>query len=282
MKKISKESKIDWAKIIIVLIILLLIVNLGKYITKNTKVTDLSQNMEITFFGLGEADSTLIRHGNKTLLIDTGEAKDSPYIIKAILDLGIKKIDYLILTHPDKDHIGGALDIIKYFKVGEIVQSSFQKGSELQNLLNEEVSRRQIPVIIPEKEYDLNIGQASIKIFNAEEGNYKKSNDNSLLTLINHGELNYFFGGDAEKKRINEALEYDFPNIKLYKVPHHGRINSSSEDMIKKLLPEIAIITSVEEDLEILEVFKKYNTEVYVTKDQTIRFLSNGIELEKL
>lgn len=76
MKKISKESKIDWAKIIIVLIILLLIVNLGKYITKNTKVTDLSQNMEITFFGLGEADSTLIRHGNKTLLIDTGEAKD--------------------------------------------------------------------------------------------------------------------------------------------------------------------------------------------------------------
>lgn len=282
MKKISKESKIDWAKIIIVLIILLLIVNLGKYITKNTKVTDLSQNMEITFFGLGEADSTLIRHGNKTLLIDTGEAKDSPYIIKAILDLGIKKIDYLILTHPDKDHIGGALDIIKYFKVGEIVQSSFQKGSELQNLLNEEVSRRQIPVIIPEKEYDLNIGQASIKIFNAEEGNYKKSNDNSLLTLINHGELNYFFGGDAEKKRINEALEYNLPNIKLYKVPHHGRINSGSEDMIKKLLPEIAIITSVEGDLEILEVFKKYNTEVYVTRNQTIRFLSNGIELEKL
>lgn len=282
MKKISKESKIDWAKIIIVLIILLLIVNSGKYITKHTKVTDLSQNMEITFFGLGEADSTLIRHGNKTLLIDTGEAKDSPYIIKAILDLGIKKIDYLILTHPDKDHIGGALDIIKYFKVGEIVQSSFQKGSELQNILDEEVSRRRIPVVIPEREYDINIGQVSIKVFSSEKGNYKKSNDNSLLTLINHGELNYFFGGDAEKKRINEALEYDLPNIKLYKVPHHGRINSSSEDMIKKLLPEIAIITNVDGDLEILEVFKKYNTEVYVTKDQTIRFLSNGIELEKL
>lgn len=290
MKKIPAETKIYGIKNILILLILILIINLGKYITKNTNTSNSSnpsnpsnpsQDMELTFLGLGEADSILIRHDNKILLIDTGETKDSEYIIKAILDLGVKKIDYLILTHPDKDHIGGALDIIKYLKVGEIIQSSFQKGSELQAALNEEINRRKIPVTIPEKEYEFNMGEVKVKVSGPEEDEYKKSNNYSLVTLLTHGKLNYFFAGDAEKKRLEEILKYDLPEMALYKVPHHGRNNKKSSEIIEKLSPEIAIITSSEADKKVLAALLIMNTKVYYTADKTIRFISDGIDLRE-
>ena len=89
------------------------------------------------------------------------------------------------------------------------------------------------------------------------------------------------FGGDAEKKRLEEALEYDLPKVELYKVPHHGRENSKSADMIDKLSPKIAIITNSYAEAEVLEALKLQNTKAYYTSGKSIRFLSDGVKLKE-
>lgn len=242
---------------------------------------EIGDNMELIFFGLGEADSTFIRHQNKVLLIDTGEIHQGSFIVKNLIELGIDKIDYLVLTHPDKDHIGGAVEIINNFEVGIIIQSSLQEGKELQEALNSVIREKNIEAIFPEKQYEFTLGKILVTVFPPEEFSYKKDNNYSLMTLLTHGELNYFFGGDAEKKRLEEALTYDLPKTILYKVPHHGRANSKSADMINLLSPKFAIITSSSADAEVLEALKLQNSKIFYTGDKSIRFLSDGEVLKE-
>lgn len=275
-------------KLIILLIILItgiiliipVIKGLNNEIGEVNKV-EVGDNMELVFFGLGEADSTFIRHQNKVLLIDTGEIHQGSFIVKNLIELGVDKIDYLILTHPDKDHIGGAVEIINNFEVGMIIQSSLQEGKGLQEALNSVIREKNIETNFPEKLYEFTIGKVLVTVFPPTEYSYKKDNNYSLMTLLTHGELNYFFGGDAEKKRLEEALAYDLPKVELYKVPHHGRSNSKSADMINVLSPKFAIITSSTADAEVLEALKLQNSTVLYTGDKSIRFLSDGVKLRE-
>lgn len=288
MKKYFIRFNSVFVKGSIIIGILISIFILGVYLLENSKSQldylekkDIVGNMELIFFGLGEADSTLIRYKDQVLLIDTGEIEQSDYIIDNLRNLEIDMIDYLILTHPDKDHIGSAAELIKNFDVGMIIQSSFQKSTKLQEKLNAEIKRKGIKNTVPEKEYEFNMGEVKVKVSGPEEDEYKKSNNYSLVTSLTHGKLNYFFAGDAEKKRLEEILKYDLPEMALYKVPHHGRNNKKSSEIIEKLSPEIAIITSSEADKKVLAALLIMNTKVYYTADKTIRFISDGIDLRE-
>ena len=196
---------------IIFLIILVLVVIIGRkfirdYYIVEPGLEDIGNggDMELIFIGLEEADSTIIYNNGKVLLIDTGEVIHGPLIIKNLQEIGIKKIDYLILTHPDKDHIGGAVDILNNFQVETIIQSPLQEGKALQEALNSTIKAKNIKTIIPEKRYEFVLGDMFITIFPPLESYYKKDNNYSLITLINHKDLSFYFGGDAEKKRLEE------------------------------------------------------------------------------
>ncbi len=266
---------------LIIIIVVLIVYSYNDSESENVYLENINigENMELIFFGLEDADSILIRKEDKVLLIDTGEEHHGEYLVKSLLNLEVDEIDYLILTHPDKDHIGGAKEIINNFEVKNIIQSPLEKGTKLQEVLNEEIRKKTINMIIPEKLYEINFGDTIISVFPPEKDYYKKSNNYSLLTLIKHNKMNYFFGGDAEKKRLEEALEYDLPTITLYKVPHHGRNNSKSAEMIEKLSPKVAVITNYSAENEVLEALNLQKTKMYYTGETSIRFISNGLEL---
>lgn len=239
-------------------------------------------NTEMTFFGLGKADSILIQNGEKNILIDTGEKKHEEILVNKLKVLDVNKIDYLILTHPDKDHIGGASKIIDTFEVGQIFQTSFQKGSKAQSSLEKSIEEKKVKTTIPKEVTDIKLGSLNCTIYPANKDEYKKSNDYSLVMLVNDDKLNYVFAGDAEKKRINELLKIDFPKIDLLKVPHHGRANSSSTKLIEKLSPTYAVITNYESeaDEEVLNSLEKEKTKYFYTSQKDIHFLSDGEKLQ--
>lgn len=288
MKKYFIQYNDAFIKGIIIIFVLISIFIIKEYISRDSEPkfeyieeVNLGDKMELVFFGLDEADSSLIRYKDQVILIDTGELEQGEYIVKNLLNLGIDKIDYLILTHPDKDHIGGAVEIIRAFDVGTIIQSSLEKGSDLQKKLNNEINKKKIATIILEKDYQINMQEVNIKIFAAKEKDYKKSNNYSLMTLLTYGEVTCFFAGDAEKKRLEEALTYDLPEVTLYKVPHHGKYNKKSEEMIEKLAPEIAVVTSPNAEKDVLRALLIKNTKVYYASDEHLRFISDGMNIIK-
>lgn len=268
--------------LIVILLIIIFTINIFKKTfieIENLDKEGIGDNCELIFLGLGKADSIIIRYMGKVLLIDTGEVEHGPYIVESLKDIGVEKIDYLILTHLDKDHIGGAIDIINSIKIDKIIQNPLENEKALQRILNSTIKEKGIENISLDRSYKFTLGLIHVEVFPAEKTSYKKDNDYSLLTLISHDKLNFFFGGDAEKKRLKEALKYDLPKIDLYKVPHHGRYNSKSTEMIQLISPKISIITNTMADPQLIEALELEGSEILYTGEKDIKFLSDGEKL---
>ena len=86
--------------------------------------------MEAHFIDVGQGDSTLIICEGKTMLIDAGDDSQGTAIQNYLQKQGIKKLDYLVLTHPDSDHIGGAPVIITKFDIGQVFMSDYKKDNK--------------------------------------------------------------------------------------------------------------------------------------------------------
>ena len=123
-----KNNKKNFKQIIYTIIITLMLISLVYVATRNnnyigelpTEDIIKSEELQIYFFNVGQADCILVRNNGKNMLIDAGDNEDGPLLVKYIKKLGIRKIDYLIGTHVHEDHIGGMDNIVREFDIGEI------------------------------------------------------------------------------------------------------------------------------------------------------------------
>lgn len=235
-----------------------------------------NQETKMIVFGLGKADSIYIESGSQSMLIDTGLKEHRELLISKLEGLGVEKLDYLILTHPDKDHIGSAGYILARFDVGELIQSTHFKGTNREARIAEAVRLKNIENSQLTNDREFTLGELKISLLAPEKEEYKKDNDYSILTLIEDRDLNYLFAGDAEKKLLDEVLERKLPPIDLYKVPHHGRINKNSKKMIQKIMPKHSVITNDEADGEIDELLKNVDSIIHYAAEKDIEIISDG------
>lgn len=233
--------------------------------------------VEISFLGLKEdADCILVQQGEVSVLIDTGEKQDAQKIVSYLKAKNITSIEYLILTHPDADHIGGALDIIDNFKVKNIIEPNYAKSNEQLEKLNKTIETQGIHIIHPTLTRKFSVGEMNLIVYPPLEKHYTKDNNYSLVTLIKHGKVNMLFAGDAEKKRLEEMLLIKFPDIDLIKIPHHGRASTNSEQFIRAIRPKYAVVTSISADEIIKKTFEEIGTQVFYTGMGDKIFESNG------
>ncbi len=228
-----------------------------------------------------DADCIIISSGEHAVMIDTGEEIDGPSIVKELQESGITTIDYMILTHPDQDHIGGAVEVLENIKTLKVIQSYYQEEKELLQELNEYCENNKISVFYPSHSWKLHTDYINMIVYPPLEKHYRDSNNYSLVVLARHKNINMLFTGDILRKRTEELLLMHLPKIDLYKVPHHGRANIATGKIIEEIQPEIAIITSDSADREVVEGCEKYNTQLLYTDNGTITIISNGNELIK-
>lgn len=217
----------------IILFILILIINL------NMKL--LIFNPSITFLDVGQGDSTIvILPKGKTILIDTGGKYMSDYsivenkTIPYLNSLGINKIDLLILTHGDYDHIGEAERLIKNIKVRKTI---INKG-EVNSLEEDITNYGNVSVVKDNYKIDgYNFMFLNDKI-------YFDENQNSIVTYINLKNKNILLMGDADKVVEKNIIdEYNLPKMDILKVGHHGSKTSSDIKFIKKVNPDYSVIS---------------------------------------
>lgn len=263
----------------------LLLILIGAYwIVSSQKVKQVEKGtpVEISFLGLKEdADCTLIQQGNLNVIIDTGEKQDGYKIINYLKEKKVETIEYLILTHPDLDHIGGAVDIMDNFKVKNIIQPYYPKKKEELNNIGKKAEDKGVAIIYPTLTRKFTIGEINLTVYPPLEKNYSKDNNYSIVTLVNHGKVNMLFAGDAEKKRLEEIMLIKWENISLCKIPHHGRANINSEPFIKAIKPSYGVVTSKDADELIKEACKVVNTQLLYTGTGDKIFQSDGQVLTK-
>ena len=252
-KKIKDKNclKIKNNTTIVLCLILVILLNFTFPIISSKR-----KNLEVNFIDVGQGDSTLIRVNNKNILIDGGGSSYSNdydvgknILLPYLLDRGVNKIDYVIVSHFDSDHCQGLNYILENIKVKNAIISKLgQESSEYDTFINL-CKNKKINLIFVKKGDNIKIGNASIDIIFPDnikiEDNEK--NNNALVFKFSWKDLSILFTGDIEEKAENKILnlyEKDLELLKstILKVAHHGSKTSSSRSFLKAVEPKIALI----------------------------------------
>ncbi len=205
---------------------------------------------QITFIDVDQGDSTLITINNKTILIDTGgninyKNKEYKYqisknkILPYMKSIGIKRVDYLILTHGDQDHMKESIYLVENFKIKKVI---FNCGpyNELEQELIKILNKKSIKYYKCIKNID--IGNYKLEFLNTKI--YNNENDNSSVIYLNCNNKKFLFMADASQEREKDILDkYNIKDIDVLKVGHHGSRTSSNKEFIDKVKPKYSIIS---------------------------------------
>ena len=266
---------------ILILIVLILIVIILFEIIHNLNNKDF--NFKIYFFNAGKADAILISNNNKYIMIDTGESSLSNEILTYFKNNDITKLEYLIITHFDKDHVGSASSVIDNLDIENILQSNYLKESEYYTNYLNSLDNKSITPITVSGDYNISLDNLEI-VVNGPTTIYdsNESNNSSLIVSINYKDKNFLFMGDSQNARIKEFLENNNETYDFLKVPYHGHYLKRLEEVLNTKNIKYAVITSSDkeqEDLETIELLNKYNIKYYLTRRGSITMYSDGKDI---
>lgn len=208
--------------------------------------------LAVHVFDAGKADAILFTTAEGAVLIDAGEKGFGKEIVAYCREQGIERIDCLILTHFDKDHIGGAAKVINKLPVGQILQSNYPKESaEMRNYLTA-VERAGLAPLTLREELSFTLGGVIFTVNPPALEHYDSSpsNNSSLIVTAECGARRLLFLGDAENARLAEFLASDPGTFDLVKLPHHGAWHRMLPQLFAQTQPSLAIITSSDEEPE--------------------------------
>ena len=214
-------------------------------------ITIFNKGLEITYIDVGQGDSIFIKFPNdkSNILIDTGgkvtygNLKNNYSVGKNIVDylksMGIRKLDYLIITHGDFDHMGDSLYLIDKFKVENVIFNCGEFNA-LEKELIKKLNKRKVNYCYCIKE--LNIGKYKLDFLNTKVFGDENNNSNVIYTEFNG--YKFMFMGDAGIEKEKDILDkYNISDIDVLKVGHHGSKTSSSKGFIDEIKPKYAIIS---------------------------------------
>ena len=242
--------------------------------------------LTVTFFDVGKADSFLMTCGGKTLLMDAGTAKDGKRVAGRLEDMGVERIDYLMITHFDRDHVGGAAQIIEDFEVKELLRPEYMKESDESALCMAAAERRGVKISVITAQSEMQLGNARLVIRPADRV-YENdpSNNSSLVTEIFHGDNRLLFTGDIEKERIADIKgELEDGGYDFIKAPHHGRYEKILPEFFSLVGAQSAVITSSEknpEDGQTVQALADAGVkDILLTRSGEITLQSDGRKLD--
>ena len=289
MKKINKIFN----KIIILLIISILFIYGKNYIKESYSFKEESnkiintEELNIYYLNVGQADSILINKNDYTMLIDAGNNNDGKNIVNFIKDLNIKDIDILVGTHPHEDHIGGLDDIINNFEIKKIYMPDATTNIKTFETVLDAIENKNYLITIPEINENFKLGDMNFNVLytGTDESDL---NNTSIVLRMTYGKRNFLFTGDAtevtEKKLLNKDIKSD-----VIKIGHHGSNYSTTDEFLNKVNPTYAIISvgynnkynhPGDKTIKKLNKIRTYRTDI----DGTIKLTTNGdnINIEKL
>lgn len=245
-----------------------------------------SANVTIKFIDVGQGEAILIALPEKTMLIDAGPTGSAPKIAQVLQELGRDKIDYLVATHPDEDHIGGMADVISSTQIGTIYAP---------NKINNTATYRKFLTAIQNNNLQITLAEAGTIIDQTDsykleilwpkkDANFPETNDYSIIIKLTVGNKTFLFTGDAP---TNAILNSNPGHIDVLKLSHHGSRTGTTEVLIHKLSPTYAVLSYAVDNSyghpmqSVLNALHKHSVEVWGTgANGTITITCDGITID--
>lgn len=245
----------------------------------------------------GKSDCVLLKLDDTVIMIDTADADDYGEISDLLESLGIARIDHLILTHFDNDHIGSAAKVIEDFDVAQVYMPNYVRDSGLYRslllALEEKAGVTTLNRLNDDTAIELPVGSMWINVSRVYPDlshqdpipEDSMDNDLSLICGLTLGEFSALFMGDAEKARCEDFLaqtqyagQYDF-----VKLPHHGSHNKMLRDILSAAKPGYGVIctdSSNELEMELVYLLRNLGTLTYYSYNGAIMLRTDGKTVE--
>lgn len=237
-----------------------------------------SQELKVIFLNVGQGDSTLIMQGDKQVLIDGGP--DGQVLLEKIgkyVPFWDRKIELMIATHPDQDHIQGLTDVLERYQVGSVIQNSDESDSQIYKKYKDLLAQKNVSIVNARPGAKAEIGNgASIEILGPLElkNDKKDTNVDSVVAKLIFGKNNFLFTGDAPFEEERDLLKTTQDiSAGVLKVSHHGSKYSTSQEFLERVHPKEAIISVGKNNYghptaEVMERLEKYKTKILRTDEK--------------
>lgn len=243
--------------------------------------------MRTSFIDVGKGDCILLQTGGAAALIDAGYEETADEVIAYVRACGVERLEFIVITHYDRDHVGGVGPVGRDLSVGSIYLPGYEGSDKNYRMLMEAIEDLGVPARQVTEPLPLKLGNVVLNAFPSKVGyvpasGKREGNDNdlSLVASLINGNDSYLFTGDLEEEGIAAYLDGRQGRFDVLKIPHHGQKSSLTDELLEAVRPQIAVITDCADDpadKKVLKLLKEIGAEAYRTGDSgTIVVESDG------
>ena len=229
---------------------------------------------EIHFVDVGQGDATLVISDGHSMLIDSGDVDKYNDVQWYLRKHGVKKLDYIIVTHPHSDHIGEMSEIIDSFGIGTFIMPDFPDELTPTSYVYEQMlmslSDKGLKITAA-SDTTFKLGTCEITTF-TPKGEYDDLNNYSVVVKVVDGDNSFLITGDCETDEENDLIAQGFDlSAKVLRAGHHGSSGSTGYALLDRVLPRYCVIScSIDNKYghpsgAVLRRVRKYTENIYVT-----------------
>jgi competence protein ComEC len=266
MKKATKK--------IILFLFFSVLFTVSFFVSSGKKIDEPSK---IIFMNVGQGDAILIQNNDLQILVDGGKGRTVLNELGKYMPFGDRKIELMILTHPDEDHMGGLLEIMNSYQVGQVMESGAICEKDICQRWDDLIATKNIPVTYAEFGQEVILDSIKMSVLypfeSMKDAKIKELNESSLVIKADMGGRTYLLTGDTTGSVEEKLLEKNV-NLKadVLKVSHHGSKNSSTYEFLKSVSPKQAIISVGKNSYghpaeEILNRLENMNVKIFRTDE---------------
>jgi len=274
-------------KLIVVLLCIFLLAGCTEVLKTEKVPVTTGQEMRVHFLDVGQGDSIFIESANgKTMLVDGGVKGAGQQVVSYLKELGVNKLDIVVATHPDADHIGGLIPVLQSIDIGQFYDSGKVHTSQTFEEMLTLIDTKNIPYHVPTTGENIAFDDdLTVKVLNANE-HATDNNDASIVLKIVYGNVSFLLTGDAGIALEKDMLQNDVQATVL-KAGHHGSNTSSSEKFIQAVHPEVTVLSYGEGNkyghphAEVVERLQAVGSKIYATAEAgTVIVSTDGVNYD--
>ncbi len=246
------------------------------------------EQLIITNLQVGKADAAVLQWGDHAGMIDAGSDQSFQVIQSFLEENGIHALDFLLLTHFDRDHVGSAPALIRSYPIAHIYLPDYESEKKFYTAVMQAVLGRDRVITVREA-MDFTEGRFTMRIFPADnpapllKSSSNRDNNMSLISLVSFGECRFLFTGDIEKKRIRQILKSgDDLRADWIKYPHHGEYEEVQREFLERVNPASAVVsTSLDRPIsdDLLMLLNELNIRLHSTVEGHVTTLCDGTHI---
>lgn len=250
-------------------------------------VIEWGQNaLAVSFLDVGQGDAILVTCEGEHMLIDGGDNDHGQVVVTYLENLGVEKLNLVVMTHPDADHIGGIDDCINAFDCDTVLMSSLTAQTSAFNHVVKALKKKNLNALEPKPGDSFSLGSATIRIL-APDILSETSNNNSIVVRVEYKENAFLFMGDAETEEQQHMMAGEnCLRANVLKLSHHGSADGFVKEFYDAVGFEAAVVScSIDNEYghphgEVIDELKRRGADLYRTDEQgTLFALSDGKDI---